>query len=549
MRQAVIDAISATAQRTGLSVAIEDRELRVEDRLIELPAEWDNLRMRHALPYAARGDQREKLLFSIIEDAGPQRDHQKFLDEQLRVELEDYLEVPGARSSAVLADAMREEYWTQPGARPFLLPYHADLPLSFSPTVLDMKRTGTPRYERDGRRFTEARYRMFRGNILPFLCTMGDGSVDEGVIGELLGAVGGEDGVTLLDTLFLEAARTLADGAAGVPTADRLMERSSEALAGIADAGGPFCQHSMDRFRRDLRITLRMELPRADRIAAITQVISLHLGVYYYRLALVLGLDLEAVAASTSGQAAQPGCACDGLAGCPLAGAMKVRAPSRGFRSVSVTSPCRESYLLLDRDRLLALPANIVTANLLERVLAGLTGEPSREGAARPGLIAERISRDPGLRARVDAASSALAALYAGQASADDSMLQHLSGRAPGPFALQSAVLQLSRNRLKYTSRDVVNQLLHRPGEGSLLRRNGSLYYFEMDEDMLFLLVKLICSEDTLPLDSFLAGLAEYGLAPQDRAEVDALAARLEELGMLTRYSDAGESTYVRHIF
>src|SRR5262249_28983116 len=154
-------------------------------------------------------------------------------------------------------------------------------------TVLDRRRTGTSRYESDGTRYKEAQYRMFRGNILPFLCTTRDGAVDEELISELLGAVSGEEGMTLLDTLFLEAGRTCAGGPAGAASAAKLIERSAEALAGVAaGSGGAFCQHSLDRFRRDLRRTLQMELPRADRIAAITQVISLHLGIYYYRLAL-----------------------------------------------------------------------------------------------------------------------------------------------------------------------------------------------------------------------------------------------------------------------
>lgn len=110
-------------------------------------------------------------------------------------------------------------------------------------------------------------------------------------------------------------------------------------------------------------------------------------------------------------------------------------------------------------------------------------------------------------------------------------------------------MLTARRGRLKHTSRDVVNQLAKRAFGGSLIRSNGTrVTFFELDEDYLFLLVKLVCGGGELAYEEFLAGLELYGLAPQDGDERDRLAATLEAMGMLTRYSDAGESTYVRHL-
>lgn len=543
--------LDVVRRRSGFHISASESRLEIGSHSIDLPPikQWDNLRIRHALPYAARGDQREKLLFTVVQDAGPQTDTQRLLDEQLRAELEAHLVLPGARSLAIVADAMREEYWTEPSNRPFLLPYHADLPLAYTHSVLVKSAQGNARYERDGAGFNESRYRMFGGYILPFLCWTGTG-VDTALIDDLLALVASDDGFTLLDALFLEAARALAPNA-GAPSTQRLMDRSAANLEALEPQdGGAFCQPSMDRFQRDLRTVIAMPLPRADRIATVTQLVSLHLAIYYYRLALVLGMDLDSLGAAATGNAQRPAsCPCDGLAACPLAGAIKVRAPSRGFRPISLSSPSRESYLALDRDRLLALPANIIAANLLERVWSALTGKPSHEGSPRPSLITRELDLDPTMRTTFDAAAGAIAVLYAARNGATDNSVLHIAHRAPGPFALQSSVAQIRRSRLKHTSRDVVNQLVYRPGEGSILRKNGNIYYYELDEDMLFLLVKLICGADTLPFDLFLERLAEYGLAPQDRAEHDLLAARLEELGMLNRYSDAGESNYVRHIF
>jgi hypothetical protein len=548
---AVSNALATISSRAGIELRTDGSALTVGDHAIPLPEgkDWDNLRIRHAVPYAARGDQREKLLFTAVQDSGPERSAPHHLDEELRSDLEQHLNLPGARSLSTVADAMRGEYWTEPSNRPFLLPYHASLPLAFTHSVLVRTPRGNERLTRDGKAFNAAQYRMFAGYILPFLCWDGAG-VNTALIDELLEVVASDDGLTLLDSLFLEAARSLAPDGDDQLSSERLVERAGAMLDPLQPGtGGPFCQHSLGLFQRDLATVIRMALPRADRIAAITQVISLHLAVYYYRVALVLALDLESLASAAAGEAAAPACPCTGLASCPLAGAIKMRAPTRGFRAISVSSPSRESYLALDRDRLLAMPANVIAANLLERAWSAIAGTESREGTPRPGQLAVELAADATRRREFDAAAAALAVLYASAAGAPDATIAHIAAREPGTFALQSAVLQIRRSRLKHTSRDVVHQLAHRPGEGAILRKNGSLYYFELDEDMLFLLVKLVCQDETLAFDAFLSRLAEYGLAPQDRAETDLLAARLEELGMLTRYSDAGESNYVRHIF
>jgi DNA phosphorothioation-dependent restriction protein DptG len=64
---------------------------------------------------------------------------------------------------------------------------------------------------------------------------------------------------------------------------------------------------------------------------------------------------------------------------------------------------------------------------------------------------------------------------------------------------------------------------------------------------LLLLLVRLICRNDALPFAGFVCGMRAYGLAPQTPREQDRLADALERLGLLVRYSDAGESAYVHY--
>jgi DNA phosphorothioation-dependent restriction protein DptG len=124
-----------------------------------------------------------------------------------------------------------------------------------------------------------------------------------------------------------------------------------------------------------------------------------------------------------------------------------------------------------------------------------------------------------------------------------------LASKKPGAFALREVTLASRRSSLKYRGRDVVNQLVKREATGGILvRTRGNVQFFEVDEDMLFLLVAVICSEKEIPYSLFLEGLLRYGLEPQDAGERATLADALERLGMLRRYSDAGESTYVRYV-
>ena len=78
------------------------------------------------------------------------------------------------------------------------------------------------------------------------------------------------------------------------------------------------------------------------------------------------------------------------------------------------------------------------------------------------------------------------------------------------------------RSRPSRQSTEVVNQLMLSTsvGAGSLLSRNGPNFtFFEIDEQLLLMLVRLICRDRELPVEGFLGELRRYGLAPQDDDE------------------------------
>ena len=318
----------------------------------------------------------------------------------------------------------------------------------------------------------------------------------------------------------------------------------------------------MDLFRRDLRTVIDTDLPRPDKIQWLTLLLSLHLSVRLYRIAVVKGGELDLAVAAAGQLPAPPGavrCACDGepgcLASCPLAGRLRFRTGTGRYRPVKVRDGCRTAYVEIDQRRLLDMPATLVTTTLASRAWAAIGGG---QAAARRdlGALAAALNQDPELRRLHGVACAAVAVLHhdewrkgaASQPELED--ISAVGASRPGLHALREDVRRMRRRDLRHQSRDIVNQLVldaNAAGPGALITRNGTLGFYEVDEQMLLLLVRLTCQDWQLPYDSFLEGLLNYGLAPQDDIERAALADALERLGLLVRYSDAGEAAFVHY--
>lgn len=499
---------------------------------LEVPRDWELLDFRHALPGRGRGDQREKLLSAAVQDAAevpPARE-----DRELRSNLEHHIPTattPLARR--VLADVLGEQYWIRPRATggrqasPFAFPFHSAVPLNYT---------------------HPGQYKMFRGDILLFLSWTGE-DFDRDLIERLLGLLNSRDDLTLMDRILLDAvADACGDGAPEQADAAALLQgkQAQKVRAGLEP--GPFDQQALDGFRSDLRCVLDTPLPRHDRIAAVMLTLSLHLGLYYYRLAFALGRGIEQCIAAASGDAARKLPWQD-----EFRGRIAFRVGTAGDRPLSASDPCARAWRELDDRYLLALSANIVTSNLL--ATCWLAVDPATSPPAPdPGALARRMASDSAFARTIDAMAGGLAAIYADRAvqlTAEDT--EAIARLRPGIYGLHEAVLadRRSRNRLKHHSRDVVNQLVRRPFGGSLISTRGNVRYFELDEEFLYLLVKFVLGRrhsNQIPYRDFLSELAGYGLQPQDPQEVEVLASALERLGMLERYSDAGEAQYVRHL-
>lgn len=541
--------IAELAESFGCEISLDEGVLTVGEAEFELPAkraEWELLNFRHAFPSRAHGDHREKLVYEIVRDAVPPREPPKKrdLDSDFRRTLPDMLDLPDPVARSIVAAAIADEYWTEAGRFRYLVPYHSLLPASFDHSM-------APRGEATP--LKPLRYKLFASALLPFLCWDGT-KVDTDLADELLDVMNRKEDFILLDRLMYGAAVAMRDGEMAPGTVEQLMDSRLWREIEPALAAGAFCQPALDQFQDDLRTVLSMReaLPRRDLLDLLTALLSLHLTIHYYRVAVVLGEQLDRLIAVTGDlpEPAPAGSWDSGLGGCSLAGKMLFRVGTAGDRTVRMNDSCVEAYRELTDRRLLALPAAIITTNYLHwlwRELDGATVNPDL-----PSLT-EAMRADDDLKRHLDAGAAAFAVLYVArtippsEAPKTVEQLRAIAAPRPGAFALRQAVTATRRTRLRHLSRDVVHQLARRETGGHLIRTRGRYTFFELDEDFLFLLVKLICKDGYVDFATFLKRLEDYGLAPQDRAERELLIGALERLGMLRRYSDAGESIYVHH--
>jgi hypothetical protein len=564
-------AISDIAAATGTDLALRAGQLEVDGHPVPLPSPnkggqpslkgsyGDLLGIKGLLPTVPQGDDRDRLLWRIVGEA--RTDYRQVeqstlpLDVDLSRRLPATLPFPDSEAGLAVADAIRDRFFSAKQVKN-LKPIHSSLPMNYAHGTS----TNAP-----------ARWRMFSAEILVFLLyDETTGTADRHLIERLLEFTGTRDDLTSIDQLFLNVATEDLPYVSTSPDATALLDRyETKTRTDLATAGGAFCPASLALFRRDLETVLDTPLPKSDKVQWLTLLLSLHITTRMYRLAVVKGNELDhalARAAGTEPPAGSQTCPCPHgadttanpescLTACPLAGAIKFRTGTGKYRPISRRDPCRDSYVDLDQRRLLALPAVLVTINLALRAWTALGGPP-HDSATADGL-AQALHADQPLRDRHSAVCAALAVLVhtTGRPDAAPTHLAEAAGltagtaTTPGLVALRDAVLRQRRTDLRHQSRDVVNQLMldtNSAGGGSLVSRNGTHTFFEADERLLLMLVRLICPTP-LPYDSFLAGLSCYGLAPQDANERTALADSLERLGLLVRYSDAGEASFVHY--
>jgi hypothetical protein len=500
------------------------------------PDQWWRPALPDIMPRRPRGDYRERTVNLLVRDAVPNpgtlseaalfrsgeegHDAGAFYQDPLLVD-------PGFQEQ--LGEILYDHYVieTASGKTQFLFPFHTDLPGNF--------------------RFS-GRYKMFNGLILAFFAK--PGSEGEAFNTELLdnfyALFNDREELSLLDRQALRIASALAEAhdqdPARTATATALISQYDEDLADDV-----FLPEVHQLVQRDIRRALAMKsLGRKDRINAVLTVFYLHLALYLWRLGYTLEEQVAAflrfLGGDRDGLRHLEAASQRSLELSPFRSQLRFRVAAARPRRVAEADPCAASFRDVNDRRLLLLPVN-VSLLAASRQLLGCDN-----GTATFGDLAAQLAADAELRRAFDCACRIVAVSLGSkleqQQSAD---LQALAlSSEPGVLALRAGLLKAWRGELRRSTTDITAQLMRRGGKG-LSATRGRVKYFELGQDLLLLLAKLIAGDQRVRYGEFLTQLSLYGLAPQDPAEEELLAEVLRSLQLLEKYSDTGEAMYVKH--
>lgn len=487
-----------------------------------------------AMPARPRGDQKERTFNLLIRDG---------VNERLSIKEKKLIgDAPGGAGGTFVRDeripeelrdvfgAILDDHYVIEGIKVrFLFPFHVALPAM---------------YEFHGR------YKMFNGKILAFLSQPNDGEAtfNTALIQRFYNLFNEQQDLNLLDKELLVLARNTAES-------DAIYEASATTLitrhyGEEMQVPGALLPLAHERFQRDLETILTIpRLNRRDKITSAINVFYVHLALYFQRLAWLLDEELAHVVAALTDRTVPldraSGCFGGDWGSSPFAGSILFRVGTGRTMPVKLTDGAVTSYREQNRRQLL-MPANLSVLGAAREVMAACGIDSS--GATFVDL-ADAARANPATGAAFEEGLNGMATAtveaLSGQDRAD--IERQIEAGAPGLSNLREALLKVGRTALRRHGRDIVHGLVLRGGRGYISRRGRSLFFFEVGQDLLLLLAKLIVRDSQVPFRRFVEELRCYGFEPQSRAELDQLAETLRALNLLEKHSDAGEAMYVKH--
>lgn len=496
-------------------------------------AAWFDPSLKHVLPNSPRGDLRESLLYYALRDGSYN---------------------PGKRDPEELKQILGSSLSTTDSDQRFLRKALLDHWNVRSKTKL-RDGSGTsmlyPAHPWMAISFDRGNYKMFNSRILCFLCRKDDGSLDEELLADIYGLLNGKDGdQDVLDAILQHEAHLKdPEWVKGTASAATVFSKyredflSSLAPERYLDAAGKprvFAPEALTLFQEDARTILSQSksgLTRKQRLYLFASVLYLHLGLYLYRAGHYYN--------NTARQFYQWWHTRQGELPAPprFDGVLEFRIPSG--TSVSKRDACVRSFETLHRHQLGYLPIHFAALNLADHVCHHVN-----VGRVLDYQDLYRFtSNDPQFADRFDLACKAMAAQYLllEEVPVDD-VCARVNTAQPGLLLVEDAYCKTNGKRVSKDWQQLANMLLRQGTEG-LIGAQRQPVCFEAGQDLLILLVRLACGNHNhaVPYTDFVQRLRQYGLQPQSQPDdSEALARKLDQLNLLRKHSDSGESTYVQ---
>jgi hypothetical protein len=486
------------------------------------------------MPARPRGDQKERTFNLLVRDG---------VSERLYVEEKDLIgdQASGTGGAFVRDDHVPEElqevfgeilddhYVIEGQKVRFLFPFQVALPAMFE---------------------FHGRYKMFNGKILAFLSQPHD---DEAVFNDKLidrfyDLFNGNLGLNLLDTELLRLARETARSDAQYEAAAQTL--IARYYGDESQTPGALLPAAHRRFQRDLETILNISrLNRRDKVIAAVNVFYVHLALYFQRLAWLLEEELSRVLGALADRTIPLdrayGCFGADWSSSAFAGSIQFRVGTGRAMPVKLSDGAVTSYREQNRRQLL-MPANLSVLGAAREVMEAC-GVAAAQSTFVDLVAAGRADAAVGAAFEQGLNLMAVATVESLSQQDQEDIQRQVDSGSPALSNLREALLKVGRSALRRHGRDIVHGLVLRGGRGYISRRGRSIFFFEVGQDLLLLLAKLIVQDSQLPFRQFLEELRGYGFAPQSRAEEDQLAETLRALNLLEKHSDAGEAMYVKH--
>ena len=396
---------------------------------------------------------------------------------------------------------------------------------------------------------TNTQYKMFNGKILAFMCqpsTDGTPEFNMGLIQRFYDVFNSSDSLTLLDNTMLDVLSDSCDQTSGHAKAEILI--TSKRSYDPAEPPGALIEDAHEQFQTDLESVLSIGTAnRNDTLTATMRIFYLHLALYFERLSYLLEEEFDLAVKATR----EPTRLLDPLNACfstsraesPFVGRLRFRVqrtrPQASHRADAYVTSWKDQ----DRRQLL-LPANLTVLEVARQVLVFI-GEPAERWTF--ATVVKRCRDDAATSTAFTEAMNLLALeVVSGCPQEDrDDIKKQVDAHAPPLAVFREALQKTNRSAQRRHGKDVVNALAKRGGHSYISQRGPNVFY-ELHQDLLLLLAKVIVRNGKMPFNTFVQRLREYGFDPYSASEQDALADALKALDLLEKHSDAGEAMYVK---
>lgn len=345
----------------------------------------------------------------------------------------------------------------------------------------------------------------------------------------------------------------------------------------------PFDPSAARLFRQDVATLVGANLPPADFFHQLNLLLTIHLGLYQPRVAVLLNPQMDALFEEMARPDPRNLRDLDTLLQSfasrhPFDGLLHCRAPDPDLRPVNLHTPSRESFEKL-ANILAVFHFNILLfvqlrrlgevyfAHRLDQLVArrstALPADAEHALALRvrtPRDFLHHMAEDKDYAAFLRKALTALAVrfIYHQIAESDrdvafDEMRMassalHAFRRLYERYNIQTSPNK-SNSRANRQGIAITSGLLRQGQYGLVQGRQRVGPFFEVGAGLLPLLLLLAVgpSGEKVPVNTFWARLSSYGLS-FDSDERQRLLVRLRSMGVYERYSDAGEAAYVRNL-